>query len=54
MFERELLMIPGPTNIDPRVLRAMCRQPLSHTSLEFAEIFKEALSNLKKSLYDEE
>lgn len=48
MFERELLMIPGPTNIDPRVLRAMCRQPLSHTSLEFAEIFKEALSNLKK------
>ncbi|MEM0095993.1 MAG: alanine--glyoxylate aminotransferase family protein [Candidatus Bathyarchaeia archaeon] len=48
MFERELLMIPGPTNVDPRVLRAMCKPPLSHTSLEFASIFKEALDNLKK------
>ncbi len=48
MIERELLMIPGPTNIDPRVLRAMCRPPLSHTSLEFADIFREALNNLKK------
>jgi len=41
-------MIPGPTNVDPRVLRAMCKPPLSHTSLEFASIFKEALDNLKK------
>ncbi|MEM2506018.1 MAG: alanine--glyoxylate aminotransferase family protein, partial [Nitrososphaeria archaeon] len=41
-------MIPGPTNLDPRVLRAMCRQPQSHTSPEFASIFKEALDNLKK------
>jgi len=48
MIERELLMIPGPTNVDPRVLRAMCRPPLSHTSSEFAGIFKEALNNLKK------
>jgi aspartate aminotransferase-like enzyme len=48
MYERELLMIPGPTNVDPRVLCAMCRPPLSHTSSEFASIFKEALSNLKK------
>ena len=48
MIERELLMIPGPTNVDPRVLRAMCRPPLSHTSPEFAGIFKEALNNLKK------
>jgi aspartate aminotransferase-like enzyme len=48
MYERELLMIPGPTNVDPRVLRAMCRPPLSHTSPEFASIFKEALNNLKK------
>jgi alanine-glyoxylate transaminase/serine-glyoxylate transaminase/serine-pyruvate transaminase len=48
MYERELLMIPGPTNVDPRVLRAMCRPPLSHTSPEFASTFKEALNNLKK------
>lgn len=48
MFERELLMITGPTNVDPRVLRAMCKPPLSHTSPEFASIFKEALDDLKK------
>lgn len=48
MFERELLMIPGPTNVDPRVLRAMCKPSLSHTSPEFASIFKEALDDLKK------
>lgn len=48
MIERELLMIPGPTNVDPRVLRALCRPPLSHVSIEFAEIFKNALSNLKQ------
>lgn len=48
MLERELLMIPGPTNVDPRVLRAMCKPPLSHTSPEFVSIFKEALDNLKR------
>lgn len=48
MFERELLMIPGPTNVAPSVLRAMCKPPLSHTSQEFANIFKEALNGLKR------
>lgn len=48
MFEREILMIPGPTNVDPKVLRALSKPPLSHTSTEFANIFKEALNNLKK------
>ncbi|MEM2937015.1 MAG: alanine--glyoxylate aminotransferase family protein [Candidatus Bathyarchaeia archaeon] len=48
MSERELLMIPGPTNVDPAVLRAMGKPALSHTSPEFAKIFKESLDNLKK------
>ncbi|MEM3698153.1 MAG: hypothetical protein QXQ94_11810, partial [Candidatus Bathyarchaeia archaeon] len=48
MQERELLMIPGPTNVDPSVLRALSKPPLSHTSQEFADVFKEALNNLKK------
>lgn len=48
MTERELLMIPGPTNVDPAVLRALSKPTLSHTSSEFAEIFKESLNNLKK------
>ncbi|MGB9778071.1 MAG: pyridoxal-phosphate-dependent aminotransferase family protein [Candidatus Bathyarchaeales archaeon] len=48
MSERELLMIPGPTNIDPKVLRALSKPPLSHTSPEFVKIFKETLDNLKR------
>ncbi|MGQ9538396.1 MAG: pyridoxal-phosphate-dependent aminotransferase family protein [Candidatus Bathycorpusculaceae bacterium] len=48
MLEREILMIPGPTNVDPKVLRALGKPPLSHTSQEFANMFKEALNNLKK------
>jgi len=48
MSERELLMIPGPTNVDPAVLRALSKPTLSHTSLEFVKIFKESLDNLKK------
>jgi len=46
--ERELLMIPGPTNVDSSVLRALSRPTLSHVSSEFVEIFKQSLVNLKK------
>jgi len=48
MSERELLMIPGPTNVDPAVLRALSKPTLSHTDPEFIKIFKEALNDLKK------
>jgi len=48
--ERELLMIPGPTMVSPRVLRVMAQPMLSHVSREFVEAFKEAL-NLTKSLF---
>ncbi|MGC9345491.1 MAG: pyridoxal-phosphate-dependent aminotransferase family protein [Candidatus Bathyarchaeales archaeon] len=48
MSERELLMIPGPTNVDPAVLRALSKPTLSHTDPEFVKIFKESLNNLKK------
>jgi aspartate aminotransferase-like enzyme len=48
MDERELLMIPGPTNIHPAVLRALSRPTLSHTGADFVEIFRESLLNLKK------
>ena len=41
-------MIPGPTNVDPAVLRALSKPTLSHTSSEFVKIFKESLDNLKK------
>jgi aspartate aminotransferase-like enzyme len=48
MSERELLMIPGPTNVDPKVLHALSKPTLSHTSPEFVKIFKETLDNLKR------
>jgi alanine-glyoxylate transaminase/serine-glyoxylate transaminase/serine-pyruvate transaminase len=48
MSERELLMIPGPTNVDPAVLRALSKPTLSHGSSEFVKIFKETLDDLKE------
>ena len=48
MSERELLMIPGPTNVDSSVLRALSKPTLSHVSSEFAAIFKQSLDDLKK------
>jgi len=48
LSERDLLMIPGPTNVDPRVLRSMARPTLAHTSGAFATILKETLSSLAK------
>ena len=46
--ERELLMIPGPTMVSPRVLRALAKPVLSHVSTEFVEGFAEALELQKK------
>jgi len=48
--ERELLMIPGPTIVSPRVLRALSKPVLSHVSPEFVEGFIEAL-DLQKKLF---
>jgi alanine-glyoxylate transaminase / serine-glyoxylate transaminase / serine-pyruvate transaminase len=46
--ERELLMIPGPIEFDPAVLRAMAKPTLSHVSPEFVEIFGAALAETRK------
>jgi len=48
MNGRKLVMIPGPTNVDPAVLRVLSKPTLSHTDPEFVKIFKEALNDLKK------
>jgi len=48
MSERELLMIPGPTMVDPRVLRSLSKPTLSHVSPAFVDIFEETIENLKK------
>lgn len=41
-------MIPGPTMVSPRVLRALAKPVLSHVSSEFVEGFAEALELQKK------
>jgi len=41
-------MIPGPTNVDPSVLRALSKPTLSHVSPEFVEIFKQSINDLKR------
>lgn len=46
--ERPLLMIPGPTNVDPTVLRSLSQPTLSHVSSTFASIFKETLDDLQR------
>jgi alanine-glyoxylate transaminase/serine-glyoxylate transaminase/serine-pyruvate transaminase len=46
--ERSLLMIPGPTNVDPSVLRALAKPTTSHVSPSFTSTFKNAIENLKK------
>jgi len=48
MNERNLLMIPGPTNVDPIVLRALSRPPLSHVSTTFAGLLKETVEDLRR------
>lgn len=47
MNERDLLMIPGPTNVSPTVLGAMARPTLSHVSGAFANILKQTLNDLR-------
>lgn len=48
MSERDLLMIPGPINFDPGVLRAMSAPAEGHTTPEFIEQFGNALEMMKK------
>src|SRR5262245_11696170 len=48
MSERTLLMIPGPIELDPEVLRAMSRPQLGHMDPEVARAFGRVLSRLRE------
>jgi len=48
MSERDLLMIPGPINFDPGVLRALSAPTAGHTSPEFVALFGETLDRMKQ------
>ena len=44
---RSLLMIPGPVEVDSRVLEAMARPVVGHTSPGFVETFGACLDGLR-------
>ncbi len=48
MNERELLMIPGPVEFDPEVLRALGAKTVSHVAPEFIATFGRALKRLRE------
>jgi alanine-glyoxylate transaminase/serine-glyoxylate transaminase/serine-pyruvate transaminase len=48
MSERNLLMIPGPTQVDPIVMRAMMKTTESHMSESFGLLYRQVLDKLKK------
>jgi|Deesub1362B_J571_1020462.scaffolds.fasta_scaffold00058_40 aspartate aminotransferase-like enzyme len=48
--EKETLMIPGPVDIPPRVLRAMSKPMIGHRSKEFGKILEECREILSEIL----
>ncbi len=47
MSERKIVMLPGPTSVDPAVLRAMSRQIEPHSHPAFIARYRSVLSKLK-------
>lgn len=45
--EKQILLIPGPTPVPPRVLRAMCRPMINHRGPEYESFFEQLLSKLR-------
>ena len=43
-----LVMLPGPTNVPERVLRAMYVPMINHRSDDFVELYEECVNNTKK------
>lgn len=48
MKDRTLLMIPGPTEFEPRVLQALGAPTTSHVAPEFIEVFGQALERMRE------
>lgn len=44
----QLIMLPGPTNVPPRVYAAMCKPMINHRGAEFHELHARLLENAKK------
>ncbi|MCP8310214.1 MAG: alanine--glyoxylate aminotransferase family protein [Candidatus Methylarchaceae archaeon HK01M] len=44
---RQLIMLPGPTNVPPKVMRAMIKPMINHRGPEFRELYEGILGNAK-------
>jgi len=44
----QLIMLPGPTNVPPRVYAAMCKPMINHRGAEFHDLYARMLDNGKK------
>lgn len=53
MYEKQVLMIPGPTNIPPRILQMLGKPAVGHRTPGFSEIIKDVTIRLK-SIYQTE
>lgn len=47
MEERNLIMLPGPTNVPDRVMRAMLKPITNHRGPEFRSLYERILDNLR-------
>lgn len=45
--EKKLIMLPGPTNVPPRILKAMTERNIGHRDRDFHALYERILENLK-------
>ena len=45
--ERQLIMLPGPTNVPNRVMRAMMKPIINHRGPKFEALYESIMENLK-------
>lgn len=50
MWEKQILLLPGPTQVPPRVLKAMVNQQINHRGPEAKKLFEEVTEGTKKLL----
>lgn len=48
MYESEYFLLPGPTKVPPRILRAMSKPMINHRGPQFKEILYRVTENVKK------
>ena len=47
MTEKKLIMVPGPTNVPDRVMRAMMKPMIDHRGSEFKELYDSLTENVR-------